>query len=75
MNALDGFIKGPLTSILGLLIMCASAYGWWTDYLTDWQGGMFGVIGFALLWMRDVIPTWITQFVNSVLDKFSTKKQ
>lgn len=67
---MDNFIKGPLTSLLGLVAMIVAGYGWWQDQLTDWQAGGFGTIGFALLFMRDQIPGFITQFVKAVLKKF-----
>lgn len=73
MNALDNFIKGPLTSLIGLACMCAALFGWWTDWLTDWQGGGLGIIGFALLFMRDKLPDFISQFFTAIISKFSNK--
>lgn len=70
MNALDNFIKGPLTSLLGLAIMIASSIGWSFDWFTDWQGGITFIGGFALLFMRDKLPEFITKFVNAVINKF-----
>ena len=69
-NAFDNFIKGPLTSIIGLIVMCAAGYGWYTDHLTNWEGGGAGIVGFALLFMRDKIPGFITEFFKSLLSKF-----
>lgn len=70
----ENFIKGPLTSLIGVVIMCAAAYGWWIDHLTDWQGGAFGIIGFALLFMRDNIPALIMEFVKTIIAKFGGGK-
>ena len=74
-NYIDNFIKGPLTSVLGLILMCAAGYGWWTDELTDWQAGGAGIVGFALLFMRDKLPDFISRFFTALIEKFSGKKE
>lgn len=66
---LQNIVKGIFTSIIGLVAMSAAGYGWWTDHLTDWQAGGLAIIGFALLFMTDKIPTFIDQFVQAVLKK------
>lgn len=70
-KAFDGFIKGPLTSILGILVMVASWYAWRHDGLTDYQSLGSGTIGFALLFMRDKLPEFIGKLFNAVISKFS----
>lgn len=67
---MDNFIKGPLTSLLGLVAMGAAGFGWWLDHLTDWQAGVLGIVGFALIFMRDQIPGFLTQFFQAILKKF-----
>ncbi len=73
MNALDNFIKGPLTSIFGLVCMGTALFGWWTDWLTDWQGGGLGIIGLTLLFVKDKLPDFISQIFNALISKFSNK--
>jgi hypothetical protein len=70
----DNFIKGPLTSLMGLVLMLASGYCWFIDYLTNWEAGGAAIIGFALLFMRDKLPGFIETFFKAVLDKFSGNK-
>lgn len=68
MNSFDNIIKGPITSILGLVIMGAAAGGWFIGYLPDWtHAAGFGGIGFGLLFMRDKIPMFISYFVKKKL--------
>lgn len=64
----ENVIKGLFTSLLGCVIMSAASYGWWIDHLTDLQGAIFGTIGFALLFMRDQIPAFISRFLNKKID-------
>lgn len=71
---IENIIKGFFTTILGIVIMSAASYGWYVDHLTDWQGGGFGTIGFALLFMRDQIPAFISKFATAALEKFTGKK-
>ena len=75
MNWIENFIKGPLTSLLGLIMMAAAAFGWYIDYLTDWQGIGAGIAGFVLIGMRDKLPDFISQFFKVLLDKFSGKSK
>lgn len=76
----DNFIKGPLTSILGLLIMSYAAYGrfWVADKFTDWQALGIGLVGFVLLFMRDtlikILADYIGKFFTMLLEKFFGKK-
>lgn len=72
---MENIIKGIFTTILGIAIMSAASYGWWVEHLTDWQAGTFGTIGFALLFMRDQIPAFISRFAQGALDKFTGKKE
>lgn len=65
---IDNFIKGPLTSILGLVAMGAAGYGWWIDHLTDMQASGLGLIGFCLLFMRDKLPDFISRWLNKKID-------
>lgn len=74
MFQIENFIKGPVMSLLGLVAMAASFYGWWIDYLTNWEAGGFCMVGFALLFMREEIPTFIKNFVSSITSKFTGKK-
>lgn len=67
---LDNFIKGPLTSLIGLVFMLSAGYGWWIEWLTDLQGAVAALAGFTLLFMRDKLPDFITQLVTALLDKF-----
>lgn len=74
MNA-ENVFKSWVTTILGCVIMCAAAYGWWVDHLSDLQGGTFGSIGFALLFMRDQIPNFLIKLFNKKVDGDSNKKE
>lgn len=73
-TAFDNFIKGPLTSLLGLIIMIVAGYGWYADKLTDYQALGCAIAGFALLFMRDKLPDFIGKFFNAIIDKFSGNK-
>lgn len=63
----ENFIKGPLTSAFGLASMIAAGIGFWIDHLTDLQAGALGVIGFALIFMRDQLPGFVARLFNKKL--------
>lgn len=66
----ENVLKSIVTTVLGAVIMGFAFYGWYTEWLTDWQAGGSGMIGFALLFMRDKLPEFIGQFFTVLLDKF-----
>jgi len=69
----ENILKGLFTTIIGAIIMGSAYYMWYMGEATSWEAGGAGIIGFALLWMRDHIPGWVTQFVTAILDKFKSK--
>ncbi len=70
MFSFENFIKGSLTSVLGLLMLGFASYGWYTDHLDNYEGMGFGIASFALLFMRDKLPEFIGKFFNAVIEKF-----
>lgn len=73
-NAFDNFIKGPITSVLGLCAMVAAGYFWFTtDHLTNWEAGVIAIGGFTLMFMKDKLPEFIGQFFKAALEKFGLK--
>jgi hypothetical protein len=71
----ENIFKSILTTLLGAAMMGMAFYGWYTDWLTDWQGAGAGISGFALLFMRDKLPEFIGRFANALLSKFTGDKQ
>lgn len=71
----ENVVKGLLTSILGAVMMGSAYYGWWSDGMSDWQAAVVGIIGFALLWMRDEIPAFIKEIGKAFIDRFKSKPQ
>jgi TRAP-type uncharacterized transport system fused permease subunit len=69
----ENIIKSLFTTLIGIVAMSLALYGWYLDELTDWQGGALGIIGFALLFMRDQIPGFLKKFAGLALNKFSGK--
>lgn len=69
-------IKGIFTTILGCIAMAVALYGFlWVEpfgpgsaNLTPWTALIIGSIGFALLFMRDAIPGFITKIFNKKTD-------
>jgi len=74
MNLIENFIKGPLTSLLGLVIMCVACYGWYMDSLNDWQSIIALTVGFSLLFMKDKLPEYVGSFFKGVIGKFLPNK-
>jgi len=68
--AWENLVKGVFTSALGMVLMIGAGYGYWNHHLNEWPAGVIGMIGFSLLWIRDQIGGFISQFVSSVLKKF-----
>lgn len=67
---IENFIKGPMTTLLGFLLMCTAALAWFTkidliNEITDIQaGGCFG-LGVALVFMKDELPGFIRRWVGN----------
>lgn len=72
---MENIIKGWFTTIMGMVAMGFALYGYAIEGWT-WQeaGGLFA-LGFTLLYMRDKISEWISQFVKAILEKFGAKKK
>lgn len=70
----DNFIKGPLTSILGLLMIITAFVGWLIDgqswSLDDWQAITVGVIGLVFLFVKDRIPDFVTRIFNGLFGRW-----
>ena len=69
---LDGIIKGVLTSVLGLIVMCLAIYGWiWGDWFDDsTQALIFGGIGFGLMFVREKLAMLL---IDWLAKKFGSK--
>lgn len=69
----ENILKGFFTTLIGAVMMGLALYSWYMGESTDWQAGGLGIIGFAMLWMRDQIPGWIQQFFTAIIEKFKNK--
>jgi hypothetical protein len=65
----ENVFKSWFTTLLGCVIMAVCFYEWYKGEMTDMQAIMGGIIGFALLFMRDAIPTFISRFINKKIDQ------
>lgn len=74
MFKIENIIKGPLTSIAAFVFGCALGYGWWIGTVTDVQAICGGIAVFALIWMRDKLPSYIGQFFIALIEKITGKK-
>jgi len=66
----DNFLKGPVMTLAGLLIMSHAYYGWYMDALTNWQAGGAAMAGLALMFLKDEFPSLLKEFAKSLIDKF-----
>jgi hypothetical protein len=63
----ENFIKGPLTTLLGLGLIVVAVVARLTEYLKDinaWEALGLAAAGFGLMFMRDEIPGFIRNFIN-----------
>jgi hypothetical protein len=57
---LSNFLKGPVSSVLGVLIMIGSGVSMGYALVpVIWEGCVMFSLGFILLFMKDKLPTWI----------------
>ena len=69
MFSLENAVKSWFTTFLGITIMGACFYGWFhTKNLSDMQALSGGIAGFALMFMRDALPGFITKIFNKKTD-------
>lgn len=71
---LENFIRGPLTTLLGLAVMMASMILWFFEMLSDTQAIVFGVLGFLFVFMKDEIPGFIRSFIKKKTGVENEKK-
>lgn len=71
MNTFNNILRGPVTSVCGLLIVLSTVYCVEFAHYIDWiWGGLIGVcIGMLMLFLPDRIPG----ILNKVVDKESEK--
>ncbi len=71
---LENFIKGPLTSILGVVLMSFAFYAYAiTKEFTAWQAGGLALVGFLLVFMRLKLEDFVSEFIKAVIEKFRNK--
>ncbi len=71
---LENFIKGPLTSILGLVLMVFAFYAYAiSKEFTAWQAGGVALVGFLLGFMRLKLEDFVSEFIKAAIDKFKNK--
>lgn len=63
----DRIIKGYLMPIFGFAIMVMAAFAWWSDEVNDMTAGIVATIGFAIVYMRNSLPTYIRKVINKKL--------
>lgn len=74
MFKIENIIKGPLTTIAAFIFGCAIGYGWWIGTVSDVQAIIGGIVVFALLYMRDKLPSYIGQFFTALIERITGKK-
>lgn len=67
----ENWLKGLVTTLLGLGLMVGAAYEWWIDYFTDWQAIAAGSIGFMLVYARTKIDDLIQEAIKKLIEKFT----
>jgi TRAP-type uncharacterized transport system fused permease subunit len=66
----ENIYKSWFTSLLGAVAMVLAIYGWWMNRSTNLESIFLAACGFALLYMRDKISTWIEQAFKLLMNKF-----
>ncbi len=67
---IDNFIKGPLTTLLGLAMIVLAIWGWFTDHLTDPQAYALGGIGIVLMFVKDKIPDFVSRIFHGLVGRW-----
>ena len=68
--SLENAVKSWFTTLMGCAVMGVCFYGWYhTKNLSDWQALIGSTAGFALLFMRDALPGFITRIFNKKIDQ------
>lgn len=70
---LENFLKGPVTTLLGLAGMVAVIIFWFQEYLSDAQAITLGVIAAVFFFLKDEIPGFLRTVVQGAFD-FIKKK-
>jgi hypothetical protein len=70
MLKLENFIKGPLTTLLGFVVMVAGGVGWWTEYLDNQEGAVVALVGFSMCFMRGKIEEAMQNLFTVAIEKF-----
>jgi TRAP-type uncharacterized transport system fused permease subunit len=67
-STFDNFLKGPISSILGIIIMGAAIYAVIDSRIeVIWEGAVVFALGFMLLFMRDSMPEFIKRIFTKKL--------
>lgn len=69
----ENIVKGWFTTLLGIAIMVIAVYSWYNDQLTDLQALSAGIVGFSMMWMRDIISRKLEEFFSVIIEKFKSK--
>lgn len=69
----ENIVKGWFTTLLGIAIMVIAVYSWYNDQLTDLQALGAGIVGFSMMWMRDIISLKLEEFFSVIIEKFKSK--
>lgn len=69
----ENIVKGWFTTLLGIAIMVIAVYSWYNDQLTDLQALGAGIVGFSMMWMRDIISRKLEEFFSVIIEKFKSK--
>lgn len=64
----DRIIKGYVMPVIGMAIMILAVWLWWIDEeVEDLRVFTVFVIGFAIVYMRNSLPTYIKKLINKKL--------
>ena len=72
---LDGFVKGPVTTIFGLACMAWGVYGWAVDGWLWTEGGGLTLFGLLLVFAKEKIHIFIGRFFTALIEKFFGKSK
>ena len=64
----DRIIKGYLMPIFGFALMVMAAVGWWQYEVADMTAASIATVGFAIVYMRNSLPTYIKKVINKKLN-------
>lgn len=63
----ENTVKGWITSLLGLLAILGSGYGYYNHHFTEMPAAVIAIAGFVFFGMRDEVPGFIRQVIKKFI--------